>query len=101
MSSFAPTESDDRWLEKHCTRCNGFWAYKSGRGYLAHDVGIVVDEDGWLAGPVYENPKRFEANTCSETPKKAIACAIEHEIAVLEGKVVELSDAMMELEGKE
>ena len=53
MSSFLPTESDWRWLEKHCIKEKGLWIYESGRGYLVHDVGIVVDEDGWVAGSLY------------------------------------------------
>ena len=101
MIDFLPTESDWEWLEKYCTKEKGLWVYKSGRGYLVHDVGVVLDEDGWLSGPFYGDFERFEATTCSETPKRAIACMIEHKIAVFEDKVVELSDAMMELEEKE
>ena len=48
MSDFVPTESDYKWLEKHCIRGKRLWLYKSGRGYLVHDVGIVVDEDGCI-----------------------------------------------------
>lgn len=104
MSSFLPTESDWRWLEKHCIKEKGLWIYESGRGYLEHNVGIVVDEDGWVAGSFYGESGSYddwEPVVCSETPKKAVACMIEHEIANLEGRVVALSDAMMELEGKE
>jgi len=101
---FLPTESDWRWLEKHCIKEKGLWLYESGRGYLVHGVGIVVDEDGWVAGPFYGESDIYddwEPIVCSETPKKAVAHVIEHEIANLEGRIVELSDAMMELEGKE
>jgi hypothetical protein len=104
MNDFFPTESDWEWLEKYCTKEKGLWVYESGGGYLEHDVGLLLDEDGWVAGAFYgdsDSRDDWEPIVCSETPKRAIAGAIEHEIAVLEGKVVELSDAMMELEMKE
>ena len=37
MSDFVPTESDYKWLEKHCIRGKRLWLYKSGRGYLVHN----------------------------------------------------------------
>lgn len=101
---FLPTESDYKWLEKHCIKGNGLWLYESGRGCLVHDVGVVLNEDGWVAGSFYGESDSYddlEPIVTAKTPKKAVAHVIEHEIAVLEGRVVELSDAMMELEGKE
>lgn len=104
MSSFLPTELDWEWLEKYCTKENGFWVYTSGRSYLVHEVGLCIDEDGWVAGAFYGDSNSrddWEPIVCSEIPKRAIAGAIGHEIANLENRIVGLSDAMMELEGKE
>ena len=104
MSDFVPTESDYKWLEKHCTKEKGLWLYESKRGYLMHDIGVVLNEDGWAAVSFYGESDSYddwEPIVTAKTPKKAVAYMIEHEIAVLEDTVVELSDAMMELEGKE
>lgn len=104
MSSFLPTDSDWEWLEKYCTKEKGLWVYESGRSYLVHDVGLLLDEDGWVAGAFYGDSDGYddwEPIVCSVAPKRAIASAIEHEISNLENRIVELSDAMMELEGKE
>lgn len=104
MIDFLPTESDWEWLEKYCTKDKGLWMYRSDRGYLVHDVGLILDEDGWVAGAFYgdsDDRDDWEPIVCSETPKRAIAGAIEHEISNLENRIVGLSDAMMELEKKE
>ena len=69
-----------------------------------HDVGLFLDEYGWVAGAFYGESDGYDdwdPIVCSETPKRAIAGAIEQEISTLENRIVGFSDAMMELGGKE